>query len=329
MRCVCLSLARRMNTHMAPEQRRTNRLLINWLPVWLLLPALLVVAAIQLYPAIYTVVLSFQQLEPGTGRQLFAGVNNFSRLFGSVAFIRSLVHTAVFLLGYVALTLGASFGIALLLKQRVRLTPLYITLLFIPWVISDVVAGVVWRLFVVPDYGLFAPFFANPALFGEPNGISVLTSVPPNQIDPRLPLPPAPALLFLVVAAVWKILPFTTLLILGALQTVSQEVQESAKIDGASSWQSLRYITLPLIRPMLAITLFYLILGGINGVGMVFSLTGGGPGTATELISYLLYSIGFSKLDFGLAGALSVFIALLNFGLISLTLKLSAAYEDE
>jgi ABC-type sugar transport system permease subunit len=272
--------------------------------------------------------LSVQRIEPGTGRQLFAALDNFERLFGSVAFVRSMVHTAVFLVGYVALTLGASFGIALLLKQRLRLSPLYITLLFVPWVISDVVAGAVWRLFVVPDYGLFAPFFANPDLFGVPNGISILTTVPPNQIDPRLPLPPAPALLFLVVAAAWKILPFTTLLILGALQTVAPEVQESARIDGASNWQALRHITLPLIRPMLAITLFYLILGGINGVGMVFSLTGGGPGTATEVISYLLYSIGFSKLDFGLAGALSVFIAMLNFGLIALTLKMSAAYEE-
>lgn len=314
---------------MARQERPQNRSFTNWLPVWLLLPALLIIAAIQLYPAIYTVVLSFQQLEPGTGRQLFAGTDNFRRLFGSVAFLRSLVHTATFLVGYVVLTLGASFGIALLLKQRVRFTPLYITLLFIPWIISDVVAGAVWRLFVVPDYGLFAPFFANSALFGEPNGISILTTVPANQLDPRLPFPPAPALLFLVVAAAWKILPFTTLLILGALQTVSQAVQESAKIDGATGWQSLRHITLPLIRPMVATTLFYLILGGINGVGLVFSLTGGGPGTATEVVSYLLYSIGFSKLDFGLAGALSVFIAVLNFGLISLTLKFSAAYEEE
>ncbi len=312
--------------------RGQNRLHISagaWLPFWVLLPAMLIIAAIQLYPTIYTILLSVQQIERGTGRFMFVGLDNFVRLFASVAFVRSLVHTGVFLLGYVLLTLGASFAIALLLRQRLRFTPLYITLLFVPWIISDVVAGAVWRLFVVPDYGLFSPFFANPALFGEPNGISILTTVPPNQFGPRLPLPPAPALLFLVVAAAWKILPFTTLLILGALQTVSQEVQESAKIDGASNVQLLRHIILPLIRPMLAITLFYLILGGINGVGMVFSLTGGGPGTSTEVLSYLLYSIGFSKLDFGLAGALSVFIAVLNFGLIALTLRLSAAYEEQ
>jgi ABC-type sugar transport system permease subunit len=312
---------------MARQPRRPNRPFANWFPFWLLLPSLLIIAAIQLYPTIYTLILSTQQVEPGTGRQLFVGVDNFRRLFNSSGFSRSLVHTSVFLVGYVVLTLGASFGLALLLKQRLRLTPFYTTLLFIPWIISDVVAGVVWRLFVVPEYGLFAPFFANPDLFGEPNGISILTSVP-SQANPNFPWPPAPALLFLIVAAAWKILPFTTLLILGALQTVSKEVQESAKIDGATNWQLLRFITLPLIRSMLAITLFYLILGGINGVGLVFSLTGGGPGTATEVVSYLLYSIGFSRLDFGLAGALSVFIALLNFGLISLTLKLSAAYEE-
>ena len=79
---------------------------------------------------------------------------------------------------------------------------------------------------------------------------------------------------------------------------------------------------------MLTVALFYLILGGVNGVGIVFSLTDGGPGTATQVLSYLLYSIGFARLDFGLAGALSVVLALLNFGLISLTLRTSRSYEE-
>ena len=79
---------------------------------------------------------------------------------------------------------------------------------------------------------------------------------------------------------------------------------------------------------MLTVALFNLVLGGINGVGMVFSLTGGGPGTSTEVLSYLLYSIGFSKLDFGLAAALSVFIAVVNFLLITLILRTSRANEE-
>jgi ABC-type sugar transport system permease subunit len=294
----------------------------------LLLPSLLVVGAIQFYPALFSFVLSVRRIEAGTGRYIFVGLQNFRRLFLSNDFHESLVHTAVFLFGYALLTMSLAFVIALLLRKRLQLTPVYITLLFIPWVISDIIAGVVWRLFVVPEYGQFSPFFANPALFGEPNGISILTSPAAGQISSSIPFPPAPALIYLTVAASWKILPFITLLMLAALQTVPKEVQESASIDGANGVQSLRFITLPLIAPMLTVALFNLILGGVNGVGMVFSLTGGGPGTATEVLSYLLYSIGFSKLDFGLAAALSVFITLLNFILIGLTLRISRAHEE-
>lgn len=300
----------------------------KWLPFWLLVPALVVIGTIQLYPALYTFVLSTQRTEAGTGRFLFVGLNNFERLLTSVSFIQSLWHTVFFLGGYVVLTMSLALSIALLLRNRVRLRPLYITLLFIPWVISDVIAGVVWRLFVVPEYGLFSPFFANPDMFGGPSGISMLTSPARNQWSLYFPFPPAPALIFLIFAASWKVLPFITLLVLAALQTVPKEVHESAAIDGATGLQSLRFITVPLILPMLTVALFNLTLGGINGVGMVFSLTGGGPGSATEVLSYLLYSIGFSMLDFGLAGALSVILGIINFSLIMLTLRTSRAYEE-
>lgn len=297
------------------------------LPFWLLLPATVIIIAIQLYPSLYTVVLSTRRIEAGTGRLLYVGLQNFRRLFANPAFIQSVGHTVIFLTGYVVLTISLALAVALMLKQRVKLTPLYTTLIFIPWVISDVIVGVVWRLFVVPDYGLFSPFFANPRLFGEPNGISILTTTVSNQIAPNIPFPPAPALIYLTVAAAWKSLPFITLLLLGALQTVPREVLESAAMDGASGLQTLRRITLPLIWPMLAVALFNLILGGVNGVGLVFSLTGGGPGTSTVVLSYLLYSLGFARLDFGLAAALSVFIAVLNFMLIGLILRTSLAHE--
>jgi ABC-type sugar transport system permease subunit len=105
-------------------------------------------------------------------------------------------------------------------------------------------------------------------------------------------------------------------------------VLESASIDGATGSQSFRLITFPLILPVLAIALINLILGGINGVGMVFSLTGGGPGTATEVLSYLLYSIGFARLDFGLAASLSVVMTVINLVLVLLTLRYTAPAEE-
>ena len=298
------------------------------LPFWLLLPGLLVIAAIQLYPSLFTFALGFQRIEPGTGRYIYTGLQNFERLLTTRQFQESVAHTLIFLMGYCTLTLACAMSIALLLRRRVRLNPLYITLIFVPWVLSDVIAGVVWRLFVVPEYGLFTPFFANPTLFGGEHGVSILTSPAQPPLFGDLPFPPAPALLYLIVAAAWKTLPFTTLLLLAALQTVPAEILESASIDGATGRQSFRLITWPLIIPTVAVVVFNLTLGGINGVGMVFSLTGGGPGTATEVLSYLLYSIGFSRLDFGLAAALSVFMSLINLALVAATLRLTGVNDE-
>ncbi len=291
------------------------------LPFWLLLPGLLVIAAVQLYPALYTFYLGFQRIEPGTGRYVFRGLDNFARLLTTPKFIESIGHTVIFLVGYCVLAMGLAVGIALLLRQRLRLNAFANTTIFVPWVLSDVIVGVVWRLFVVPEYGLFSPFFAE-------RGVSVLTSPPPPTLVDGIYFPPAPALIFLIFASVWKVLPFITLLILAALQTVPNDVLESASIDGATGNQSFRFITFPLILPVLTVALINLTLGGINGVGMVFSLTGGGPGTATEVLSYLLYSIGFARLDFGLAASLSVLMTIINLILVLATLRLSAPRED-
>jgi ABC-type sugar transport system permease subunit len=208
-----------------------------------------------------------------------------------------------------------------------KFSPLYITLIFIPWVLSDVIIGYVWKLYVDPGTGLLSPVFALP-IFGL-DGSPVLTASPPPPIfGTDVPFPPAPAMLYLITAASWKALPFTTLLLLAAMQTVPREVVESAQIDGAGALQTVRRIILPLILPMILVALFNLTLAGMNGVGMVFSLTGGGPGTATEVLSYLLYSIGFSRLEFGQAAALSVFIFTINLILILISLRVSHSQSD-
>ncbi len=296
------------------------------LPFWLLLPTIVVVLVIQVYPAVYSFFLSTQEFN--AGKQNFVGLKNFERVFSSAPFAESLFHTLFFLVGYATLTLLAAFVIAQFLNRKLRLSPLYITVIFVPWVLSDVVVGLMFRLFIVPDYGLFSSFFANPDLFGPPNGVSVLTTPPLPSIIPGIPFPPSPALIYLIFAAAWKGLPFITLLILAALQTVSREVLESASIDGATSLQSFRFITFPLILPTMVVALFNLTLTGVNGVGMVFSLTGGGPGTSTEVLSFLLYTIGFGRLDFGRAAALSVFMAIINLGLILLALRISRSERE-
>ena len=290
------------------------------MPFWLILPAILVLLAIQVYPIFYTVVLSVQERKPAGW--VFVGLKNFQRLLGSAALKESAGHTVVFLVGFVALTLSLSFMIALLLNRKSRLSGVYITLLFIPWILADIIAGVVFRLLVLPDYGLFSGILQQPGIFG-PNGLSVLTADAAKPWFGSFPFPPSPAMIYLILAATWRALPFTTLLLLAALQTVPNEVIESSRIDGANSWQTVRHITVPLILPTMVVALFSLTLAAINGVGMVFSLTGGGPGTSTQVVSYLLYSIGWVRLDFGRAAALALMLAVLNLTLIAGTLRIT------
>ncbi len=307
-------------------QRASRSWSRNSLPFWLILPTVVVLLAIQVYPAIYTVWLSFQEREP-TGWK-FIGFENFERLFGISRFGESIGHTIIFLVGYAGITMVLGFIIALLLNRNVKLTGLYITLLFIPWTIADILAGMVFRLLVVPDYGLLSGILQNPAFF-PPDGISVLTTSRPQPWFGDFPFPPAPAMVFLILASSWRALPFVTLLLLAAMQTVPSEIIESSRIDGAHGWQVVRYIMVPLMLPTMVVALFSLTLSGMNGVGMVFSLTSGGPGTSTEVLSYMLYTIGWDQLRFGRAAALALMIAVVNWLLISGTLRLTRVDERD
>jgi multiple sugar transport system permease protein len=295
------------------------------LPLWLLLPTMIILLIVQVYPALYTAWLSLRERTP-KGEWEWLGLENYERLMGMGVFNESVGHTIVFLVGYAGITLIVGFLVALLLKRNVRLTGFYITILFIPWIIADIIAGLVFRLLVVPDYGLASGLLKNASLF-PPDGVSILTDIRPMPWVGEFPFPPSPAMIYLILAAAWRALPFVTLLILAALQTVPPEVIESARIDGANRLQLARHITIPLIMPAMVVALFNLTLSGMNGVGMVFSLTGGGPGTTTTVLSYLLYSIGWGQLRFGRAAALAMMIAVVNWFLIFSVLRITRVNE--
>lgn len=309
---------------MLSRVRRKKGWFAHSLPFWLILPTVLVLVVTQVYPGLYTVWLSLQTRKPNGWE--YVGGANYTRLFGMGLFAESVGHTIVFLAGFVFVTLVAGFGIALLLNRKLRLSGLYITLLYIPWIIADIIVGLVWRLLVAPDYGILSGITQNPAIF-PPNGLSILTAVPPRPWFGDFPFPPAPAMIYLILASAWRALPFITLLLLAAMQTVPHEIIESSRMDGARGWQVVRYILLPLMLPTLVVALFSLTLSGMNGVGMVFSLTNGGPGTATEVLSHVLYSIGWTQREFGRAAALAMLIALVNWLLITGTLRVSRSDE--
>lgn len=308
----------------ALRRRRKKSRTDKWLPFWLIAPTIIVLLIVQVYPALYTIWLSVHEREPQGW--VAVGLDNFRRIFNTSLFKESVGHTVVFLVGYVVVTLILGFVIAQILNHKLRLSGLYLTLLFIPWILADILAGIVFRLLVVPDYGVLSGILGNPNFF-PPKGLSILTATRPSPWIGEFPFPPSPAMIYLILAAAWRAMPFITLLLLASLQTIPSEVIESARIDGADGWRVARHITIPLILPTLVVALFSLILGGMNGVGMVFSLTGGGPGTTTHVLSYHLYTLGWGQLRFGRAAALALMIALVNWLLIAGTMRLTRVDE--
>jgi multiple sugar transport system permease protein len=305
------------------RQRKESRA-DKWLPFWLIAPTIVVLLVVQVYPALYTAWLSVHEREPQGW--VAVGLDNFRRILNTSLFREAVGHTIVFLVGYVIVTLTLGFFVAQILNRKLRLSGFYLTLLFIPWILADILVGVVFRLLVIPDYGVLSGILGDPNLC-PPKGLSILTAARPAPWFGEFPFPPSPAMIYLILAAAWRGLPFITLLLLAALQTIPSEVIESARIDGASGWKLTRYVTVPLILPTLVVALFSLILGGMNGVGMVFSLTGGGPGTTTHVLSYHLYTLGWTRLRFGQAAALALMIAVVNWLLIAGTMRLTRVDE--
>lgn len=306
------------------SRRQPRKWFGNSMAFWLILPTMIFLLIVQVYPFFYTVWLSLQERHP-TG-WVFVGIENFIRLFNSSLFVESIGLTVVFLVGHVVLTMVVGFIAAYLLSQKIRFTGVYITLLFIPWVLSQIIAGEVFRLLVLPDYGVLAGVLQNPALF-PPTGLSVLTAAPPQPWLGTFPFPPSAAMVLLILASTWRALPFVILLVLASIQMIPLEVLESSRIDGANNWQMIRYIMLPLILPTMVVAIFSLTLNAMNGVGLIFSLTGGGPGTETTILPWLLYSVGWQQLNFGRAAALALIIGVVNLLLIVGTLRVTRVQE--
>ncbi len=280
-------------------RRSTSR--NRWLPLWFLLPALLVLAVIQVYPSLYSLYLSTTRVRGGVLSEV--GLANFERLFNSPTFVESLKTTVIYSGFYLALTVSLGLLVALLLNRRIRFTGGYLILIFIPWVISDVVAGTMWRWLFQQTYGI-VQVWLNPVV-----GSSLYTNA-------------SGAMGIVVAASVWRALAFTTLLFLAALQTVPVEVIESAALDGANRFQRFFRIIFPIIRPTFLVVILMTSIRAVNTIGIILSITRGGPGTATLTTSLYLYRTAWLEGDFGTGAAISVIMFAVNVVLTFVYLRL-------
>ena len=265
-------------------------------PYLLIAPAVFFVIAVSLYPTLYTFYLSLHRFRRGQFE--FFGLRNFEIILDSSSFWNSLRLTFVFGFFFLVLVVGIGLLLALVFNRKLSGTSAYMTIIFIPWMISEVVAGIMWRWMFLPNIGILQ------------NALGPLLSVPGREY---LFLADGNGALGVVIAATfWRALAFAALLLLAGLQTIPSELSEAASIDGASRWQQFRLVTWPLLLPTTQVTIVFMSIQSLNAIGMFLSITRGGPGRATEVLSLQMYREALEFSNWGYAGALSVVMFAIN-----------------
>ena len=265
-------------------------------------PALLVYVAFVLLPVVLAAVYSFFKWN-GFGPLVdFIGVDNYTRALSDPVFVSAIGHN-FFIVGLSLLIQGPiAIGIALLLNRKLPGRRLFRVLIFIPYVLSEVVVALAWRLILQPN----GPFDALMAAVGLGDLRQLWLA------DTGL------VLWTLFAILTWKYVGFAIILLLAGLQGIPEELEEAAQIDGATWWQTQRYITLPLLGPTIRIWAFLSIIGSLQQFDLVWILTGGGPADATQTMATYMVQYGFqrSQLGFGSAVAVILFVISLACALV-------------
>lgn len=294
-------------TEMEASQRPRKQLFERLYPFGSVLPALLVVVLFTIYPVFYAVRSSFfQYVLTKPNSHPFVGLKNFYGVVTSYYFRNSLINTGVYTIAAVVGVMIFGIVVALLLNTRLRSVNALKIIILLPWAIPAVVAGLMWKWVLNSDFGIL-----NGILYS----LGAIKSYIPFLADPTL------AKLSLVMAHVWKEGPLAAIFLLAGLQLIPDEYYEAAKIDGGGALHVFRFITLPLLRPILLVVLVYETMMSILTFDIVYVLTGGGPGDATSLISWFAYAEIFKFLDLGAGLALSIIIALITLALIILYMR--------
>jgi multiple sugar transport system permease protein len=287
---------------MKKDAIRQQELTTGWL---LVIPALLVLGLVFLYPIARALIFSFFTQNLGTQLQpIFSGLTNYMRMVGDGRFWQSLGNTTVFTVASVVLELVLGMAIALVLNQSFRGRGIVRTVAILPWALPTAIMGLAWAWIFNDQYGIVNDLLMRIGAIDT--GINWLG-------NPNL------AMIAVIIADVWKTTPFISIILLAGLQSISQDLYEAHAIDGANAWQNFTRITLPLIMPQILIAMLFRFAQAFGIFDLVQVMTGGGPGGATETVSIYIYATIMRYLDFGYGSALVLVTFLLLVIVVAIT----------
>ncbi|WP_424965267.1 carbohydrate ABC transporter permease [Dinoroseobacter sp. S375] len=259
-------------------------------PYMFLAPAALVLAVALFYPICYMIYASFLDWNPSQriGEADFVGIRNYIKLFGDPNFRESLWVTLKFAGIVVTLEMIIGVGLALLLDRNIRGMSVLRTLFILPMMIAPIVVGLMWRYMYHPTVGIFNKTLTSLGFDSVPwlsDGSWAFASV--------------------IIADIWQWTPFIFILSLAALQSLPSSAIEASKIDGATGWQQIVYIKLPLMLPVLIVTLLLRLIDSFKVLEVILVMTNGGPGLSTEILSLRINRTASEFRELGEAAAMS------------------------
>ena len=269
----------------------------TWLPYLLILPTGIFVTLFTIWPTINAIWSSFyrQRLNIAKFREpTYVGLQNFSELLSDPRFLRVLRNTFIYVLGTVPISVLAGFLFAWLVNRSIRGLGFTRLSYFHPTILPMVSAATIWMFFFTPDYGLFNTALSWLGYHGPQNWTG----------NPNM------ALIAIMIVGFWKNAGYFMIFYLAGLQNLPKEVFEAAVLDGANTWQQLRFITFPLLHRTTLFVTTIAIIGAFQTVDHIFVLTQGGPSQASTVLLYYLWQIRFEFQDVGKASAVTVVLVL-------------------
>lgn len=277
-----------------------------------LAPSIVALILFTIYPLIYSLKISFfswDLIKPGSSNS-FVGFRNYADIFKNPEFWDALVISAKFMIASVTGTMLVGTALAFLMFQNLKGTNIIRTFIISAMIMTPVVIGTAWRLMYNPGWGLINYFLDVFGIGGRPflaQSSTVISAI--------------------VLTDVWQWSPLVMLIVLAALQGLPEEIYEAAKVDGASHWKTFWYITIPLLKPSLILALLIRAMDSFRVFDIIYAMTGGGPGTASQNLNILMYNTGFEFFKVSKAAALAI-ISLIIIIVMSLSLIKIFRKED-
>jgi raffinose/stachyose/melibiose transport system permease protein len=267
--------------------------------VGFLAPALILYCGLVIFPVIQSIYFSlfrWNGLGPLTN---FTGLANYQRILGDRVFTTALSHNIQIVIWSLLIQLPIALGLALLVRQKMKGRAAFRLIFFLPFVLSEVVSGVIWNFVFKPDGGLVTAI----QQFFVPGSTPLAPLANPNTV-----------LYAVFIVIVWKYFGYHMTLYLAGLQNIPPELEEAAQIDGCNGLQTLRYITIPLLGPTIRLTIYLSVLGSLQLFDLIWAMTGGGPVGASDTMATYMFKHGFQRFQLGYGSAIATILFTICFG---------------